>query len=137
MPLYPKETEMSDYLNFKRLKLEDAGVLPPIVDEDFEFINRIKIFRKKFPPEFLLGEFSQMVSEMVEKSEGKFKSFKFYPDFIGSDEKNERNGTYKMGIGDKPIFLMGFEIGFIERTVQWLHPSAWCGQGVPLRNQML
>ena len=65
---------------------------------------------------------------MIEKSEGKFKSFKIWPEFLIEDDADsveldpinanriypKRDGTLKMNQGDIPILLFGVEIGKIE-----------------------
>lgn len=76
-----------------------------------------------------------MLKEMIVKSEGKFRTFKIYPEFWTGKEDRTRRGLYRMNLGDKPILLSGVEIGFLVRSVQWLHPSSWSGLGIPLRNE--
>lgn len=138
MNLYPKETELPEYNNFKRLKLLDPDELPPVVQETGPTLSeQLESFKAKNPPDYIQNEFSKILSEIVEKSEGKFKSYKIYPEFWMGKEDNprRRDGTYRMSLGDKPILLQGVEIGFLVRSVQYLHPSSWSGLGIPLKNE--
>lgn len=84
-----------------------------------------------FTPEYLREKLLPRFQKQVDDSEGRFTRVEIWPEFLG-----EEGESCKLTWDDVPIELAGIQIGRMvraESSFNWLLPSAWDGQGIPMQ----
>jgi hypothetical protein len=82
--LYPKETDLPEYKNLKRLKLESRG--ESLIVQEPAFMDYKTEFRKTFKPTTIQEKLIPRLRDIITKSNGRYDSFVIWPEFMVEDD---------------------------------------------------
>jgi hypothetical protein len=82
--LYPKETDLPEYKNLKRVKLENRG--ESLIVQEPAFMDYKSEFRKMFKPTTIKEKLIPRLTDIISKSNGRYDSYVIWPEFMVEDD---------------------------------------------------